>query len=358
MIITDDRVVTARWYNMHAHFRQGKTLRLVVPLTADTCQYGLVMPNTQPSITTKEMVEAYQREIEAAIPESCQFIPLMTIKLTPNSNPKIVRSAVTVAKAVKLYFKGTTSLSDDGIPIEDIKLSYPSIAVIEEEQSVLCIHVEHPNSDRQYDWHELEAMARPVVADIARTFSHLRIVFEHISDGDSVPFVNDYQYMAATVTPQHLKDTSTAILGHGIRPHRYCLPTPKFRRDRQMIREEVRRRNPKFIYGNDSAPWSEGAKQAPVGCAGVFNELASPATITETLEELGVLDGLQDFTSGFAGAFWRLPKHPGTITLARQDWIVPDRIAHLDSADPTKPQRDDFIPWRAGETLHWQVVAP
>jgi len=61
-----------------------------------------------------------------------------------------------------------------------------------------------------------------------------------------------------------------------------------------------------------------------------------------------LLDKLEAFAS-FNGPDWYgLPRNSGTITLAKQDWLVPDSYPYISS--------DSIVPLRAGETLSWKML--
>ena len=56
------------------------------------------------------------------------------------------------------------------------------------------------------------------------------------------------------------------------------------------------------------------------------------------------LDKLQGFASVFGPSFYGLPLNVGTVTLKRSENVVPEEIAGV-------------VPFQAGETLHWRMVA-
>jgi dihydroorotase len=106
--------------------------------------------------------------------------------------------------------------------------------------------------------------------------------------------------------------------------------------------------NPKFFLGTDSAPHSTGAKEAACGCAGVYTGHAALEFYAEVFEQLGALEKLEAFASHFGPDFYRLPRNRDTITLRKQPWDIPRQL----------PLGKDLLtPLRAGESVHWQVVA-
>ena len=61
----------------------------------------------------------------------------------------------------------------------------------------------------------------------------------------------------------------------------------------------------------------------------------------------GALDRLEAFASFHGPDFYGLPRNASTLTLAREDWRVPDSYPFGDA---------DVKPLEAGELLHWRVV--
>ena len=61
----------------------------------------------------------------------------------------------------------------------------------------------------------------------------------------------------------------------------------------------------------------------------------------------GALDRFEAFASFHGPDFYGLPRNTSTLTLAREDWRVPDSYPFGDA---------DVKPLEAGELLHWRVV--
>jgi dihydroorotase len=64
-------------------------------------------------------------------------------------------------------------------------------------------------------------------------------------------------------------------------------------------------------------------------------------------EDEGALDRFEGFASLHGPAFYGLPVNEGTVTLVREDIVVP---ATIDAASPV-------VPFHAGETLRWRLAS-
>jgi dihydroorotase len=65
-------------------------------------------------------------------------------------------------------------------------------------------------------------------------------------------------------------------------------------------------------------------------------------------ESAGALDRLEAFASFHGPDFYGLPRNGGQVTLAQQDWRVPETFAYADD--------DRLVPLGAGEWLHWRML--
>jgi dihydroorotase len=325
----------------HVHLRDGEMLRTVVPYTARQFARAIVMPNLAPPITTVEAASAYRERIVAAA--GPDFTPLMTCYLTDDANPdEIARGFEDGAWiAAKLYPAGATTNSASGVT--DIRNIYPTLARMERIGMVLCVHGEV--TDPEVDVFDREAafIAR-VLSKVVNDFPGLKIVFEHITTEDAVEFVNRSLRVAATITPQHLIINRNAIFEGGLRPHAYCLPVAKREKHRLAVRKAAVSGSPKFFLGTDSAPHTREAKESACGCAGIFNAPQALESYVTVFEEEDALGRLESFASLNGPRFYELPVNEETVTLERADLQVPDQI-------------DGLVPFHAGETLGWRLVA-
>ncbi|MGI9499732.1 MAG: dihydroorotase, partial [Geminicoccaceae bacterium] len=192
----------------------------------------------------------------------------------------------------------------------------------------LCVHGEV--TDPTIDIFDREAVFIERVLDpVRRRIGDLKVVMEHVTTKDAVDYVSSVASgLGATVTPHHLILNRNHLLVGGIKPHYYCLPIVKRDSHRLALREAAASGDPRFFLGTDSAPHADHTKEAPCGCAGVFNAPNALSCLAQVFEEEGALDRLEAFTSLNGPAFYDLPPNEETITMVRDDNPVtyPEKI--------------------------------
>jgi dihydroorotase len=336
--------------NMHVHFRgMSGLLRLAAPLTASVFRRAIVMPNV-PQIRTADDLVNYRRDIES-VTEGADFEPLMTLMLTEETTPEMIREAHAVGcSAVKLYPKGVTTASQHGVA--DVMKCEPAFGAIADCGMLLLVHPEKPGEFVLYRERMYLDMVRWIMAHVP----DLRVVLEHISTFTSSRMVQDGpQNLAATITPMHLHGDLDMVLGDGLRPHNFCYPVLKTPEDRRELIRLALSGHPRVFAGTDSAPHVRGAKESPCGCAGVFcDPVAIPvyAAVFEQHSELANgsswRDRIRAFLSENGADFYGLPRNEGTMRLGRASWSVPGVYVDDDGKE--------VVPFLAGETLEWQIT--
>ena len=103
----------------------------------------------------------------------------------------------------------------------------------------------------------------------------------------------------------------------------------------------------RFFLGTDSAPHASVMKEASVCGAGCYTALSALELYAEAFDAVGALDKLQGFASQHGPAFYGLPRNTGTVTLARQPWVLPEALPFGDA---------QLKPLRGGETLAWRQL--
>ncbi len=331
----------------HVHLRDGAVLADVVPDTARQFARAIVMPNLKPPVTTTAMADAYRARILAALPEGMSFQPLMTLYLTDNTSGDEIRRAVDsgIVHGVKLYPAGATTNSDAGVT--DLKRCMGALEAMQSLGLPLLIHGEVTDGD--IDLFDREAVfIERVLQPLRKSLPGLRVVFEHITTKDAADYVREAEGdIAATITAHHLLYNRNAIFKGGIRPHYYCLPVLKRETHRQALVDAATSGNPRFFLGTDSAPHPKGLKEHACGCAGCYTALHAMELYAQAFEAAGALDKLEGFASFFGPDFYRLPRNSGSITLKREDWIVPEELKMGDAP---------LVPLDAGQTLHWKMA--
>jgi len=331
----------------HVHLRDGTMLEAIAGYTARQFARAIVMPNLTPPVVSVAAAAAYRDRILAALSQDADFTPLMTCYLTDGADPAEIEKGFEqgVFAACKLYPAHATTNSAHGVT--DIR---KLTAVLETMQRIgmpLLIHGEV--TDRDIDIFDREAVfIERILTPLVRDFPALKIVLEHITTAESAAFVADSgPQIGATITPQHLIINRNAIFDGGIRPHAYCLPVAKRERHRLAVRKAAVSGSPKFFLGTDSAPHGVDRKESACGCAGIFNAPFALESYAQVFEEEGVLDRLEGFASEHGPNFYGLPLNEGTVTLKREETIVPDVVGQRDIR---------VVPFHAGETLRWRFV--
>ncbi|MFC3440841.1 dihydroorotase [Sphingobium rhizovicinum] len=331
----------------HVHLRDGEMLAMVANYTARQFARAIVMPNLSPPVVTIAAAQAYRDRIIAALPAGADFTPLMVCYLTDGADPvEIARGyAQSVFAACKLYPAHATTNSSHGVT--DIRKLTNLLETMQSIGMPLLIHGEV--TDRDVDIFDREAVfIDRILTPLVRDFPELKIVLEHITTAEAVDFVNaSGPKIGATITPQHIIINRNAIFDGGIRPHAYCLPVAKREQHRLAVRKAAVSGSPKFFLGTDSAPHSIDRKESACGCAGLFNAPYALESYAQVFEEEGVLDRLEGFASEHGPNFYGLPLNEGTVTLVREDVVVPAAIGEGALS---------VVPFHAGETMRWRMV--
>jgi len=308
---------------------------------------AIVMPNLKPPVRTTEEALAYRSRILAALPAGAAFEPLMTLYLTDDTPPEEISRARLSGRVhgVKLYPAGATTHSEAGVT----RLSR-CFHALERMQAVglpLLVHGE--TTEPGIDVFDREMVfIEEVLGPTLERFPGLKIVLEHVTTREAVQFVEvTGPNVAATITAHHLLMNRNALFLGGIRPHHYCLPVLKREEHREALVEAAVSGNPKFFLGSDSAPHARAAKEAGCGCAGIYTAHAAIELYAIAFEEAGALDKLEGFASEFGARFYGLPVNRGRITLVREDWKVPERLAF---------GGEELVPLRAGESIPWKLA--
>lgn len=342
-----DRLTIKRPDDWHLHLRDGPAMASVLGDTARRFARAIVMPNLKPPVRTTEEALAYRHRILAALPEGAAFEPLMTLYLTDDTAPEEIARAKLSGRvqAVKLYPAGATTHSDSGVT--RISRCFNALEKMQEVGLPLLIHGE--STDPAVDVFDREkAFIEEVLGPLVDRFQGLKVVLEHITTRDAVQYVEvTGANVAATVTAHHLLMNRNALFMGGIRPHHYCLPVLKREEHREALVEAAVSGNPKFFLGTDSAPHPRRDKEAGCGCAGMYTAHAAIELYAVAFEEAGALDKLEGFASVHGAQFYGLPVNRETVTLAREEWRVPERVEF---------GSEELVPLRAGETIPWKLL--
>ena len=341
------RIQITRPDDWHLHLRDDALMHSVLPDTARQFARAIVMPNLRPPVTTTVQAQAYRQRILAALPAGMIFEPLMTLYLTDKTSAEEIRRAKLsgIIHAIKLYPAGATTNSDAGVI--DLRKTYAALEEMQRCGMPLLVHGEV--TDSNVDIFDREAVfIERVLQPLLRDLPGLRVVFEHITTRDAAQFVNEASdNIAATITAHHLLYNRNAMLVGGIRPHYYCLPVLKRETHREALVKAATSGSKKFFLGTDSAPHAQHTKETACGCAGCYTAHAAIELYAEAFEQAGVLDKLEGFASFYGADYYGLPRNTQTITLSKEEWIVPASVGFGEHC---------LVPLRAGEMLKWKMA--
>lgn len=364
-----------KWYDLHAHFRQGPALQPLVQAHLEMgCAGILAMPNTKPPVGKlwrKDTLPYWSiEEYDAMLREAggdvfdAMIVPLY---LTQATTPAMIEEGAKagILRACKYYPPHGTTGSEHGWHFASF-MENGVFRAMEEHGIILCTHgEEHGMRAEDYFGRTLNAeeyFYRERLPRVVDKYPNLKIVGEHLTTKTGVDFVSQAgANVAATVTPQHLIYTIGHLL-HGLKYHLYCMPLVKFEEDREALKKAVTDpNNTKFFAGTDSAPHTK--KATACGCAaGCFTGGVAPQIYAEAFELAGVSlhtpeeqEIFEKFLCKNGAEFYGLPLPKTTFTLRKQEQIV----------TPLETQEGTIIPLPLGisascpegrATMAWSIA--
>jgi len=335
--------------DMHLHLRDKEMLRTVAPLSARDFAGAVIMPNLVPPVTTHDQLTAYRERIRDAIGNhsgknsthyplpTTHFTPYMTLFFKPEYDRAFLESLREDLTAVKLYPAGITTNSEGGVSGFDLDELRPALGAMSDLGIPLCIHGETNGfvMDR-------EAEFVSIYEKLAAAFPDLTIIMEHITTAASARALERYSNLYATITLHHLYITLDDVAGGMLQPHLFCKPIAKRPEDRDALLDLALNAHPKVMFGSDSAPHPQNAKEAPGCAAGVFTAPVALPALAQLFDKHGKLDNLQAFVSDNARRIYGITPPETVITLKKTPFAVPETYG-------------DVVPMFAGEKLEWKV---
>lgn len=323
---------------MHLHLRDGAMLETVGPLSSASFAGAVVMPNLVPPISTKEELIAYKTRINA-VSDKDTFTPYMTLFFKPTYTKEFLESVKEELTAIKLYPAGITTNSEGGVSGFDVEELRPTLTAMSELEIPLCIHGETNGfvMDREAEFVSIYEM-------LATNFPKLKIIMEHITTKESVEALDKFENLYATITLHHLLITLDDVAGGMLQPHLFCKPIAKRPEDREALRKVALRGHPKVMFGSDSAPHPQHAKESCGCAAGVFTAPIALQVLAQLFEEHSSIEKLQAFVSDNAKAIYNHIKIPNkTVTLEKKPFRVPAKYGEV-------------VPMYAGEELRYSIT--
>jgi dihydroorotase len=322
--------------DMHLHLRDQEMLNIVAPLTSHSFAGALIMPNLIPPVTTKDDLISYKERILQAT-KNDTFKPYMTLFFRDSYDYDFIKSFGDELTAIKLYPAGITTNSEGGVSGFDIKKLAPTLEAMSELNLPLCIHGETNGfvMDR-------EAQFVPIYEKLATVFPKLKIIMEHITTKESVEALEKHENLYATITLHHLLITLDDVAGGMLKPHLFCKPIAKRPHDRDALQNIVLKAHPKVMFGSDSAPHPQHAKESCGCAAGVFTAPIALAKLAEIFMAKSNENNLQKFISDNARVIYGI--------------TPPDKKVILEDKEMTVEQKyGDVVPMYAGEKIHWRI---
>ena len=324
--------------DMHLHLRDEEMLQTVAPLSSSTFSGAIIMPNLVPPVSTKEDLLAYKERIINAIGNDT-FTPYMTLFFKPTYTKEFLESVRDELTAIKLYPAGITTNSEGGVSGFDVEELRPTLEAMSELEIPLCIHGETNGfvMDREAEFVSIYEM-------LATNFPKLTIIMEHITTKASVEALDRFPNLYATITLHHLLITLDDVAGGMLQPHLFCKPIAKRPEDREALRKVALEGHPKVMFGSDSAPHPQHAKESCGCAAGVFTAPIALQVLAELFEENSTVEKLQAFVSDNAQKIYKNIKvAQKTITLEKKSFIVPQKYGTV-------------VPMYAGEKIAYSIV--
>jgi len=382
--VSQTRIKIRRPSNLHDHGREKRMLKLILKYIMSRYKYVTFMPNLKKAIRTLEQALRYLEEIQnEAAGRFPHCTPLITIQITEETTVQIIEDAIRGGIFLaKMYIRGVTTNSDEGVRVEHILDLLPVFRAMS-GCMILLIHCEVPPSDTSYCLTQ-ETDFLPHLKKLRTHLPELKIVVEHVTSATMIGYVVDQDpaLTAATITPPHMMLSVNDIIGARLWGDHFCRPPAKLPSDRDAIHWYISQalKYINLFLGTDSAAHPWWAKHVADCCAGIFSDICGLETTAEVFELLDALEHLEAFASLNGPRFYGLPlpEETDTITLVKDPWKVPelihdgyDRILRLeyenevirrilikdlhDGPDPSAEVALAVNCFRGGQTIPWRV---
>jgi len=340
--------------DMHVHLRDGEMLQNVAKLTSYTFSGAVVMPNLVPPLKTREQLLAYKERImfacgmeikedefdeffdDEGLSNGGDFDPFMTL-FYDNYSEDFLDEVRDDIFGIKLYPAGITTNSEGGVSDFDVEAMRETLEAMARMDIPLLVHGETDGfvMDREAEFMSIYEL-------LAMNFPDLKIVMEHITTKAAVDMLDKYPNLYATITVQHLLITLDDVAGGMLQPHLFCKPIAKRPEDREALLNVALNAHPKVMFGSDSAPHPQHAKESCGCAAGVFTAPIALQVLCELFDKHGKLDNLQSFVSDNAQSIYGICPEFKEVILEEKAFTVPAKYGEV-------------VPIFAGETIGWSI---
>lgn len=330
--------------NWHVHFREIEQFPWTVGYSARQFGRVIAMPNTKKPLVTIEDVLAYKNAVqEVGQKHNLFFTSIVPLYLTGDTTREMIHAAYSAdIFVVKLYPRGATTQSQNGVrSLQDL---YSVFELMQELGMILSLHCEVTDADVDFFDRERVFIDR-YLGNLVNDFPFLRIVIEHVSTRDAVQFVMcASEYVAATITPQHLLCNRNDLFSSGMMPSKFCFPVVNSVDDQRTVQSAVK--HPRFFAGSDSAPHDVSAKFTDGARGGCFTEPYAMALYAHALERTNSFDYLEDFTSMRGAHFYGYEPNVMRIRLVKKMNVIQESMCiNFDSNTPL---------FMHGEEISWK----
>jgi dihydroorotase len=352
----------------HQHVRRGKVLELTVPMIAKRFHAAIIMPNTQPPITTLEMVDEYRMEVFRAIQDE-RFTPMMTLYLTDNVDPSDM--ILGGFFAVKYYPFGLTTNSLNGVVDpsalwrKDTK-PYQALREMAESSKVLILHAadgfarrkvrirsrSYSAGDELDPYDQEPHFFRETLPRIRDAHPLLKCEVAHLSTAEGAEYmrIHGCETLGCSLTCHHLLNDRRDVMRGGFRPHLDWRPVIQSMEHRQEL-QKLAAEDHYFVWlGMDSAPHARKNKEAACCATGVLTVHAGIELYAEAFDVMGALDErFENFSSLNAARFYNLPDARKSLELVNESWTV--RSSYF-----AESPEEEMIPYRLGTDVLWKII--
>ena len=203
---------------------------------------------------------------------------------------------------------------------------------MEEVGMPLLLHGEvhlNENNEEEDPYEGERLFLEDVLPRLLDAFPKLKVSLEHMSTKAAVDFMEKNGkegQLVATVTPTHLLYDRRQAFSGGYRVLLHMKPLVKTRKDRDSVRECIKKGLPFISAGTDSAPHPESKKFSSSVVFGVFNAPAAVELYAQVFDELNALDKLEGFLSLNGPRFYGIEPSKETLTLVKEEWQITEPV--------------------------------
>ena len=330
--------------DMHLHLRDKEMLEVVAPLSAKTFSWAVIMPNLVPPVKTIEDVKAYKKRILEATKWE-KFNPFMTVFFHEELTRENLEELASEILSIKLYPAGITTNSEWWAKN---LLSEKSKEVFQDMSDLwIILNIHWETNDFVMD---REKNFVPIYESLAQEFPKLKIIMEHITTKESAELVQKYDNLYATITLHHLYITLDDVAGWMLEPHNFCKPIAKRPEDREALLKLALSGNEKVMFGSDSAPHPQNAKECSHCSAWVFTSPVALQLLVQLFDKNNSLENLENFLTNNAKKIYNLNSWENIRN-------IPEKVFTLEKKEFTIPNKFwDVVPFKNGEKIEWSIV--